>query len=605
MSIERSLSPARALLVAVVACASCATEEPAAKPVVDTDGPDDVDALAAAYFDAKLARFPEFATLLGDDRFGDRLFETGPAARARYVESIAPLAARAAALAGSIGASLDDERRLTLRMLEDEIGREIEAARLELSTIGVDQMDGPQATFAYFASTQQPMRHAKDARDLAARFRAFPAVVDGLIADLEIGLAAGRTSPAIVVDRVIAQVAALVDAPVDESPFVRAADRVPATVPASERAALVEDLRRAAREGVLASFARYRTFLVEKYRPKARAEVGVTTLPGGDALYAFLARMHTTTTLTPDEIHAMGLAELARIEDAMRALAAERGHTGDARSFIDAVRADPNGFAKSRAELLAVYRAALTEAERALPRVVTRLPKLTVVVNEMDAAREKDAPAAYYEPGSLAAGRPGVYIANLHRFEERPLMNAHVLTFHEAVPGHHLQIALAQEMTTLPAFRREGHISAFVEGWALYSEELAGEIGLYPTVEARLGALGFAAWRASRLVVDTGLHAKGWTREHAIDFLAAHTTLGQVDVENEIDRYIAWPGQALAYMVGKLRIVALRQELQKSLGARFSLKRFHDVLLGSGPLPLALVEDHVRTVLTREVQAGQ
>jgi len=173
------------------------------------------------------------------------------------------------------------------------------------------------------------------------------------------------------------------------------------------------------------------------------------------------------------------------------------------------------------------------------------------------------------------------------------------------VPGHHLQIALAQEVTTLPAFRREGHsVTAFVEGWALYSEDLAGELGLYPTVEARLGALGFAAWRASRLVVDTGLHAKGWTREHAIDFLAAHTTLGTVDVENEIDRYIAWPGQALAYMVGKLRIVALRRELERSLGARFSLSRFHDVLLGSGPLPLALVEEHVRRVLTREAGAA-
>jgi uncharacterized protein (DUF885 family) len=579
---------------------ACASDDGAEAATAKGPSAADVDALAARYFEVKLERFPEFATLIGDHRYDDKLFETGAPARDRYVARIAPFGEEARALLGALAPSLDDERRLTLEVLIDEIAREAESTRLEIATLGVDQMDGPQATFAYFASTQHPMRNEADARALVARYRAIPAVVDGLITDLQRGLANGRASPDIVVDRVLAQLDALVDVTHSESPFVTAAARVPTTLPAASRAALVGEIERAAVEHVIESFDRYRTFIRDTYRARARLEPGVSSLPGGAEIYAFQSRVHTTTTLTPDEIHAMGLAELARIEDAMRVLAKERGYTGEIRAFLDEMRADRSGYAESRAALLDVYKSALVEGQAALPRAFSRLPKLTVEVREMDAARERDAPAAYYEPGSLTAERPGIFIANLHRFEERPLMNAHVLTFHEAVPGHHLQIALAQEVTTMPSFRREGHYSAFVEGWALYSEELAWELGLYPTLEAKLGALGFAAWRASRLVVDTGLHAKGWSRQHAIDFLASHTTLGKIDVENEIDRYIAWPGQALAYMVGKLRIVALRRELEAKLGPRFSLPRFHDVVLGSGALPLALLEEHVRRVLLRD-----
>jgi len=599
---RRDLIPRRVAqgLSALLVAAACASEKPAQVATVQEPTLTDVDALAARYFEVKLERYPEFATLTGDNRYDDRLFETGPLARTRHITRIAPIADEARALLERFESRIDDERRLTLELLLDEIAREADAARLEISTLGVDQMDGPQATFAYFVTTQHPMRDEANARALLARYRAFPQHIDGIIADLERGLALGRASPDIVVDRVIGQLDALVDVVREESPFTQAAARVPSTLAPSVRAALREDIERAAVDQVITSLARYRTFLRDIYRVRARPEPGISSLPGGTEIYAFAARVHTTTTLGPDEIHAMGLAELARIEGAMRELAATTGFTGDVRAFLDDMRADRSGYAGSRAALLEVYRRALDEGLAALPRAFGRLPKLKVEVREMDAARERDAPAAYYEPGSLAAGRPGVFIANLHRFEERPLMNAHVLTFHEAVPGHHLQIALSQEMTTLPAFRREGHYSAFVEGWALYSEELAGELGLYPTLEAKLGALGFAAWRASRLVVDTGLHAKGWSRQHAIDFLAAHTTLGKVDVENEIDRYIAWPGQALAYMVGKLRILALRRELENTLGPQFSLTRFHDVLLGSGALPLALLEQHVRRVLLRE-----
>jgi prolyl oligopeptidase len=441
------------------------------------------------------------------------------------------------------------------------------------------------------------MKERTDVENLIARYHALSDWMDGHLEDLRAGLERGRTAPRVVVDRVIEQLKALDKhrANPRQGPFGKVVERIPDDT--AEKDALAREVVEAARTAVHPQLSRYLKFLRDEYRPAARTEPGLVGMGNGVKIYEALALHHTTTTLGVDEIHEMGKRELERIEGEMAALADKRGHKGDVKSFLAALRAEKSQYAKSRDALLATFREALARADKKLPEAFGTLPKLGYHVEPMDKERERDAPAAYYQPGSLRDGREGVFAANLYRFEERPLFNSEVLAFHEAVPGHHLQIAIAQELEGLPRFRTEGMYTGYVEGWGLYSERLADELGLYTSLESRVGYLGFAAWRASRLVVDTGLHAKGWSRQQAIDFLAAHTTLGKVDVDNEIDRYIAMPGQALAYMVGCLRILELRARAQEALGDRYDAKAFHDAVLGAGALPLDVLERHVEREL--------
>lgn len=579
------------------ACATAAekTEKPVAEAPADAGAV--VRELSAKWWEMLMERSPEWATAVGDHRYDDRLSARGPAARAAWRARLSAFHDEVEARARSIDrAALKDSSAVTLELLRREVREALVGEDLGFATFEVDQMGGPQASLPYFFSVEHPMETRADVENLLARYHAVPAHLDGLTADLEEGLAGDRTAPRVVTERVIKQLDALLAAPAGV--FVRVQDRVPESLPAAEREAAQRAIREAAETEVRPAFERYRAFLKERYLPRARDDVGLSAMPGGKAAYAHLAAHYTTTTLTPEQIHEIGLKELARIEVEMAKLAKERGHRGDVKSFLASLREDRSQYAQSREELLDTFRVALARADAKLPAAFGRLPKLPYRVEPLDAAREQDAPAAYYQPGSVQDARPGIFVANLHRFEERPVFNSEVLAFHEAVPGHHLQISIAQELAGLPRFRAEGGFTAFVEGWGLYSERLSDELGLYSSLEARVGYLGFAAWRASRLVVDTGMHHLGWTREQAIEFLGAHTTLGPVDVENEIDRYIAWPGQALAYMVGCLRILEIREHARSELGERFDLRAFHDALLGGGALPLDLLDDHVARALS-------
>jgi prolyl oligopeptidase len=570
---------------------------PAAAPAEpQADGGAVVDELAERWWGMLMERFPTWATSVGDHRFDDRWTETGPEANKRWLQKL-----EAFRLAIEEGvedvdrAALPADKALSLELLEREVDKAIAQQRHAFATFDVDQMGGPQATLPYFVSVEHPMKTKEDVENLIVRYRAFPEHLGGLQKNLEEGLAAGRAAPRVLVDRVIAQLKSLRKQSKSKAgtAFVRAAERIPESIPEEERAVLRADLVAAAKESVQPAFDAYLVFLEKSYAPKARKEVGLGAMKGGPEAYAWLASRYTTTKLTPEQIHEIGKKELANIEAEMAKLAKERGHKGDVKSFLVALRKDKKQYAKSRDELLETFRAALKRADEKLPEAFGRLPKLGYETKPMDADREKDAPAAYYQPGSVEDGRDGVFVANLHRFEERPVFNSEVLAFHEAVPGHHLQIAISQELEGLPRFRTEGGFTAFVEGWALYSEQLSDELGLYTSLESRVGYLGYAAWRASRLVVDTGLHHMGWTRQQAIDFLGSHTTLGPIDVENEIDRYITMPGQALAYMVGKLHILSLREHAQNSLGDKYDVRAFHDALLSAGALPLDLVDQHV------------
>jgi uncharacterized protein (DUF885 family) len=443
--------------------------------------------------------------------------------------------------------------------------------------MGVDQMSGPQISLAMLLNwhTLETERHA---RDLLARFRAFPGYVDQYIANLREGAGEGRTSPRVACERVIGQLRALLKAPPTDSPYGRAVRRSPA---------LREELLRAIRDRLYPAFAGLLGYLEAEYGSVAREEPGLWAVPRGDETYAELVRQATQSDLDPERIHGIGQEELRGIHEEMRALGVR-----DVRSHAEALKADPQNHFQSRAELLAAAQTMYDRANAGLPKLFGHLPRTPCRVIAIEEYRENDSPAAYYFPPSEDSSRPGTYYVNTHRPETRPRYNLAALTVHEAVPGHHLQIAIQNEATGIPKFRRHrlgthGALIAFTEGWGLYSERLGDEMAMYDTALDRFGMLSYQAWRAARLVVDTGMHALRWPRERAVRYLLDNVGLPENEVANEIDRYIVWPGQALAYKIGHRHIQGLRRHAQQASGRGFDVRAFHDELLRHGAIPLS------------------
>jgi uncharacterized protein (DUF885 family) len=341
---------------------------------------------------------------------------------------------------------------------------------------------------------------------------------------------------------------------------------------------------------VLPAYRRLHDYLKNDYLPKARDSIGLSALPNGASWYAYLVRYHTSTSMKPDEVHELGLAEVARIRVEMERIKNQVGHAGDLRSFFDALRTDPRFYFKEPSELLAGYGALRQRVSGALPLLFAVKPKATFEIRAVEAFRAPTEAAASYESPSADGKRPGVFYVNTYDLASRPTYSMEALYLHEAEPGHHLQVAVAQERTGLPRFRRFGWDTAYGEGWALYAESLGHDLGLYTDPYSAFGALSNEMWRAVRLVVDTGIHSKGWSRDKAIEYFRANTALGQADIEAEVDRYIAWPGQALAYKVGQLEILRLRRLAQQKLGVRFDIRAFHSQVLESGSLPLPVLE---------------
>jgi len=589
-----------------VCTSGCATQQQPApdRPAEPTASPpaasDQVALLSERYWDVLAEQHPEWATQAGDHRFDDQLTQTGPEVQAAFAQRLELLLQDVKALQASLSdGALDVQEAITLDLLHHQLDEAVAFAALKTWTYDVDQMNGPQANLPYFFATYHPMKTLADVENAERRLRAMVTFVDQHIASLRLGLDARQTAPKVVTERVIAQLdrfAASTDA--TSSPFGPLLNRLPSDLGDDAKTQWTTRLSSVIVDEVMPAWERYRVFLQETYLAQARPTPGVSTMKGGAELYALLVRHHTTLPdLTPEQIHQRGLDALAQIEAEMGRIGADNGVDGGAQAYLAHLKADKANYATSREGLFSTFAGALARADEKLPEAFGRLPKLPYEVKPMDATREKDAPAAYYQPGSAEDGRPGVFVANLHRFEERPTFNSDVLAFHEAVPGHHLQFALAQELEGLPKFRREAYVTAYGEGWGLYSERLCDELGLYPTPATRMGYLGFAAWRAVRLVVDTGMHHMGWSRQQALDFMNAHTSLGKVDVENEVDRYIVIPGQALSYMTGMLHLLSLRDHVQKSLGDAYSLSAFHDAVLEVGSVPLPVLDAHVSRAL--------
>ena len=542
----------------------------------------DLDRLAAEYWEAYLERHPVHATSIGDRRFDDRLDDDSPAARSAWAARLDAFAARLAALPA-------DGDPVTRAALAEALHTDRALLDADLGSFSVDPMDGIQVALLGIPSYQL-VRTAAEANALLARWRAMPAALDGAIDRLRGGLGDGRTGVATPVAKAIEQIDDLLARPDADWPLAAPAEQAPE---------IRDELHRVIGEEIRPAYQRFRAFLADEVMPHARSDdrPGMLHIAGGGHAYRLLARAHTSLDTPPEEIHAIGLAEIERIDGEFVELGARVLGTEGLAATLRALREDPALYFTTRDEVFDSAVRSLERANQAIPDWFGRLPKAPCEVVRMPAHEEKHSTIAYYREPSADGSRPGQHFINTYAPETRPRYEAETLAFHESVPGHHLQLAIMQELDGLPSFRRFNGCTAYFEGWGLYTERLSEEMGLLSGEIDRFGVLSFDAWRAARLVVDTGIHALGWTRQQAIDFMVAHTALGENNVANEVDRYIVWPGQALAYKLGQLELLRLRAEARDRMGDRFDIKRFHDAVLGQGALPLPVLRETVEREL--------
>ena len=540
--------------------------------------PTRIDEIAVRFWEDYLRLAPTTATVYGDDRYDDRLDDPGPDGRA----AVRALAERVRREAGDVpveGLSVEDRiTRDTLGIVAGLAIDEDDLAFREIRTL--DHINGVQTVLAQLAVFQAADTPERLDRWLA-RLHAYGPVVDATVQVLRDGMASGRTAARIVAERTISQLEGLLAQPLDATPVV-AMSRV-ADAAARERvAAVVRDVVRPADR-------RFLEMLREEYLPATREAPGLVSAPDGEALYRFAIRSWTTLDLDPRDVHQVGLDELAMIDEERRAIARAEGFGDDVEAYRRALGTDPANQAATPEALVARATEDIARAGEAAPHMFGRLPRAGCEVRPVEAFKEKDAPFAYYFPPTLDGTRPGIYYVNTYDLPSRTYSKLASTTYHEAIPGHHFQISLEMEHPSLNIFRRLGARltgAAYVEGWGLYAERLADEMGLYRSQGERLGMLDAQAWRASRLIVDSGMHGLGWSRRESIDWLL-RTGLSETDAVIETDRYIGWPGQALSYMTGMREIRRLRRELEARDGAGFDLRRFHDELIGHGSLPLA------------------
>ena len=464
---------------------------------------------------------------------------------------------------------------------------------MPVNQMGGVQQDVPRTINAMPTATRQ------DYESIIARLQGIGTLVDQTIALMERGIAAGLTPPAIVMRDVPDQAAAQMVADPAQSPLLDAFRRFPPAIPDAERAGLTKRATDAYVQVARPAFEKLRDFLGTRYLPACRQTTAAAALRDGAAFYAYNVKWHTTTLLSPQQIHEIGLAEVKRIRAEMDKVIAAAGFSGSYQEFVHFLRTDPRFYFTEAEALVSAYRDIAKRADPELAPLFGRLPQSPYGVKAMPEAAAPSQTTAYYEPGAFKIGRPGYMFANTYKLEMRPKWEMEALTLHEAVPGHHLQISLAQELEGIPEFRKNTSYTAYAEGWGLYAESLGSEMGFYKDPYSRFGQLTYEMWRAVRLVVDTGLHAMNWTRQQAIDFFMANAAKTEQDIIVEVDRYIAWPGQALGYKLGQMRIQELRASSAKQMGDRFDLRKFHDVVLGEGAVPLDVLESRVKAWAAR------
>ncbi|MEC8003369.1 MAG: DUF885 domain-containing protein [Pseudomonadota bacterium] len=495
-------------------------------------------------------------------------------------------------------ATLSETAQLNQRMLKTSLQEEVESYESGLHLIALNMRSGPQ--HRYTMVERLPMATETDYVDWLARLENLPAQLAQYQALLQAGVDRERTQARIIIERVPNQLDALIVDNPEDSPFWGVFETLPASISPETAAELKSSARLIIADQLTPAYAEFKRFIEEEYLPKTRERPGIGTLPGGKAVYAMLARHFTTTDMTPEEIHNIGLSEVARIRGEMEEVIEEVGFDGDINAFNDFLRTDPQFYYETAEELLEGYQAVSKRLDPELVKLFGKLPRMPYGVRPIAPELAPDTTTAFYMRPALDGSRPGWYYVNLYKPEVRPKYEMEVLSVHESVPGHHLQIALAQEIEGLPEFRRNSSVTAFIEGWGLYSERLGYDMGLYKDPYSRYGQLIYDMWRAVRLVVDTGIHYFGWSRQEAIDYFKDNAAKTEADIINEIDRYIGWPGQALAYKIGQLKMLELRAKAEDELGDRFDIRAFHDELLGAGAIPLDALENRMNQWIAAE-----
>ena len=598
----------KAIVVCVLGLAAILAPDAAAavdatsrcQKLIDAKGtvsePERARALFKLTWEVFLEESPESATQDGVPGY-DHLWRDYSAEAIARRDALSPLQLR---VAESIDpARLDESDRMSLELLKDLARRDIAEARFPGEYVVITQRMGVQQGAARVLA-QMGRNRVSDLENQIARLRALPRWIDQVIALLETGLARQVTPPQITLRDVPQQVLNQIPDDPLQSPLLQGFAHMGAGVPDAERTRLRDEASKVYAADVVPAFKRLHAFLVSKYVPGARTTIGASALPDGEAWYAQLVKRWTTTDMTPRQVHDLGRAEVARIRAEMETMKTRIGFKGTMAEFFHHLRTEPKFFYTDKEQLLAGYRDIAKRADPELIKLFGTLPRQPYGVVPVPSYAEKSQTTAYYQPGSLAAGRAGQFFANTYALDTRPKWEMEALTLHEAVPGHHLQIALAQEIQGLPEFRTKSFgYTAFVEGWGLYAESLGEEMGFYQDPYSKFGQLTYEMWRAIRLVVDTGMHAFGWSRQQAIDYFLANAGKSEHDVTVEIDRYIVWPGQAVAYKIGELKLKELRARATQALGPKFDVRSFHDEVLRHGAIPLSVLEANIESWIAK------
>jgi uncharacterized protein (DUF885 family) len=544
---------------------------------------------------------PELATHTGDNRYNHRLSDYSPKSFADDLQHSQETLARIEAIDAS---DFPESEKLNKALMVRSLREEIESAKFKEWEMPATQFYGPHLGYAGLAS-ETPFRSAKDYEDYLSRLQELPRVFEQVTEDMRLGMRDHLMPPQYLLEKVAMQAQKIADDAPDKSAFSQPLLKFPKEISEAEQKRLRDDILATVKNEVLPAYAKFAAFVRTEYAPKGRTELGVWALPEGDARYRFAVRTMTTTELSPEEIHQLGLKQVGEIESDMLAIARQQSFS-DLKTFNEHIRNDRALYATSGQQLLDLYQHYADQMYGKLPQLFGRLPKNKLVVVPMETYRSADSVPADYSIGAGDNSLPGRINVNEYDPPKRLLLNVEAIAYHEGVPGHHLQFSIANELTDLPAFRKFGvYYNAYSEGWAFYSERLGKEVGFYQDPYSDYGRLENEMWRSVRLVVDTGVHYKHWTREQMVDFFRQHTAMDDQNIQTEVDRYIAWPGQALSYKLGQMKILELRERARHELGSHFDIRTFHDAVLDQGGLPLDVLEEKVnRWISSQKLSAG-
>jgi len=543
-----------------------------------------------AQWNHQMHEYPEWATYVGYPGQNHRWTDNSLAAYERRNNELPSVQN---ALQSIDRTKLNKQNKLNYDLAQTHLNDDLDGMKFKGEYMAISQLGGVHQDAVQLLK-DMPRTNVKEYEDILSRLRGYSTLVDQNVALMEEGLKTGVVPARVTLAEVPQQILNQIKENPAEAPILGAFQEFPATISAAEQERIKKEANQIYSGQIVPALNRLHQFFTQRYLPGCREEIACTALPDGQAWYAYLCKHYTTTNMTPDEIFELGQSEVKRIRGEMDKVIQSTGFNGDFAAFCSFLRTDPQFFFDNPEDLLTEYRNICKKADPELIKLFGILPRLPYGVEPVPSYAEKSQTTAYYNGGSLEAGRPGTFYANTYDLKSRPKWEMEPLSLHEAVPGHHLQIAIAAELEGLPEFRKRGWFTAYGEGWGLYSESLGEEMGFYTNPYSKFGQLSYEMWRAIRLVVDVGMHYKGWNKQQAIDFFTSNVGKAEHDINVEVDRYISWPGQALAYKIGELKIKELRAYSTKELGEKFDIRKFHDQILGNGPLPLDVLEKHMK-----------